>query len=89
MKSIFVRTFRNFYKRGTSDMSIGVIIASIIAVVIAISMIPLLTGSIDASIGDNRSAGENVSASTIILLGLITLIFVAGILVLIVKKFIK
>ena len=62
----------------------GIILVGI-GVVIAIAMIPVIVQTSLTVTGANNTA-NNLSGSELLLLGLVTLIFVAGLIALIVKK---
>ena len=69
-------------KKGAVDASISEIILAVIAIVIAIALIPVIVASVNAVV-------PNLSGASLILIGLVTFIFIAGIIVLMIKKLFK
>lgn len=70
--------------------SIEKILMSIIAVVIAVSVVGTVAGTVYmAQHSNNATKGTNVSGAGSVLLGLVTLLFVIGIMVLAIRKFIS
>ena len=59
-----------------------------IGIIIAIAMVPVIVQTSLTVTGANNTA-NNLSGSEILLLGLVTLIFIAGIIALIVKKWLS
>lgn len=79
-----LKTFRKTFKilvdkkgAGTSDAGNFIVIA--IGIAIAVAMIPVIVASVNSVI-------PNLSGASLILIGLVTLVFVAGILIVIIKK---
>lgn len=66
-------------KKGSDKAGVGKVILVIIGIVIAISLIPVLVDSVN-------TVTPNVSGASLILIGLVTFIFIAGIIILMVKK---
>lgn len=58
------------------------IVMAVIGLVIAVAMIPVIVSSVE-------SVKPNLTGGALILVGLITLIFVAGIIVLVIRNMIK
>lgn len=71
--------FKKMLKKGS--IGINSIILTVIGIVIAIALVPVIVSSVN-------SVTPNLSGGALILLGLVTLIFIAGIISLIVKKMI-
>lgn len=69
-------------KKGSDRAGVSGIILAVIGVVIAIALVPVIVSSVN-------SVTPNVSGASLILLGLVTFIFIAGIITLTVKKMIK
>lgn len=65
--------------RKKAEASITRIILAVIAIVIAIALIPTIVISVN-------SVTPNLSGASLILIGLVTFIFIAGIIVLMIKK---
>lgn len=66
------------------------IVLGAIAIIIAITLIPVLSGSVNDAIGvGNGSDNPNLTGANVILLSLTVLIFVAFVIILAVKKFIQ
>ena len=68
--------------RKKAEMSSKAVITTVIGIVIAIALIPVIVSSVN-------SVTPNLSGGALIMIGLVTLIFVAGIITLIVKKMIS
>ena len=71
--------FEKMKKKGS--IAINSIILTVIGIVIAIALVPVIVSSVN-------SVTPNLSGGALILVGLVTLIFIAGIISLIVKKMI-